>query len=290
MRLKGNNHRLHGHISNYRNILVHIDIEQMQFTKDTFDGSFQCICNKVFTHRPVSNGCIIDILGFTEEIYKHHCSSPWYTIDIITNSLVNVLEGIDFLHRAIGSFLLYYIVNMGKFYLDLEFTNGKYYLANILEFALVSEESGYAFHSYVSIHYSVPKRVQQLTGITNYTIKSLALPFREEMVGLVEFLHREQAQSGTIHVIIAHGGYSHDFPILLANCMKQDFDITALAECTFVDSMQILQDDGFKRPGLEALCEELNIKRNSHAMRCLYIENCLKQETGNARSPIQTHA
>ena len=44
---------------------------------------------------------------------------------------------------------------MGKFYLDLEFTNGNFYLADILELALLSEESGYAFHSYVKIHYSV---------------------------------------------------------------------------------------------------------------------------------------
>ena len=64
--LQGNSHQLHGHISNYRNILAQIDIEQMQFTKDTFDGSFQRICNKVFTHRPVNNGYIITILEFTQ--------------------------------------------------------------------------------------------------------------------------------------------------------------------------------------------------------------------------------
>ena len=44
------------------------------------------------------------------------------------------------------------------------------------------------------------------------------------MAGLTEFLHREQAQSETIPVIIAHGGYSHDFPILLASCMKHNWD------------------------------------------------------------------
>ena len=66
---------------------------------------------------------------------------------------------------------------MGKFYLNLEFTNGNYYLADILEMALLSEESGHAFHSYVKIHYAVPQRVQQLTTITNSTIKTLGLPF-----------------------------------------------------------------------------------------------------------------
>ena len=60
----------------------------------------------------------------------------------------------------------------GKFYLDMEFKSGNYYLADILEIALVSGESGNVFHSYVKIHYSVPKRVQQLTGITNSILSS----------------------------------------------------------------------------------------------------------------------
>ena len=154
---------------------------------------------------------------------------------------------------------------MGKFYLDLEFTNENYYLSDILEIALIVEESGNAFHSYVSLHYSVPKRVQQLTSITNKTIKSLGLPFREVMGGLVDFLHHEQVQRET--TIIAHGGYSHDFPIFLANCMKHDydFDLTALAEYMYIDSMQVLQNRGYKRPVLDALCNDLNMKGNGHS-------------------------
>ena len=123
---------------------------------------------------------------------------------------------------------------MGKFYLDLEFANGNYYLSDILGITLIAEESGNAFHSCVSLHYTVPKRVQQLADITNMTIKSLGLPFREVMGGLVDFLHHEQVQSETtILVIIAHRGYSHDFLILVANCMKHDyaFHLTALEEC-----------------------------------------------------------
>ena len=48
--------------------------------------------------------------------------------------------------------------------------------------------------------------------------------------------------------------------------MKHNCDTFGiLAECMFVDSMQILQNGGYKRPGLDALCEELNIKRNRHS-------------------------
>ena len=107
---------------------------------------------------------------------------------------------------------------------DLEITNGNYYLSDIFEIALIAEESGNAFHSYITLQYSVPKRERQLTGITNKTIKSLGLPFRGVMDGLVDFLQHEQVQSGTTTpVIIEHGGYSHDFPIFLANCMKLSF-------------------------------------------------------------------
>ena len=88
--------------------------------------------------------------------------------------------------------------------MDLEFTNGNYYLADILEIALLSEESGNVFHSYVKINYSVPQRVQQITAITNSTIKALRLPFREVMDGLVEFLHREQVRGEALPFIIAH--------------------------------------------------------------------------------------
>ena len=66
------------------------------------------------------------------------------------------------------------------------FTNGNYY-SHILEIALIAEESGNTFHSYVPLNSSVPKRVQQLPGITNKTIKSVGLPFSGVMDELVVF-------------------------------------------------------------------------------------------------------
>ena len=94
--LHGNDHQqLHELIGNYEREFSQIDIQQL-FTTDTFDGSFQSVYNNVFIHRSASKGYITAILGFTGAVHKHHCSSSWYTIDILTNSLVNVLEGIGF--------------------------------------------------------------------------------------------------------------------------------------------------------------------------------------------------
>ena len=44
----------------------------------------------------------------------------------------------------------------------------------------------------------------------------------------------------------------HDFPILLASCMKHNYsDFAVLAELVYVDSMQTLKDAGYQRPGLD---------------------------------------
>ena len=86
--------QLHELIGNYEREFSQIDIQQ--FTQDTFNGSFRRICGKVFTRTPISNAYIIAVLGFSETVHKYHCSSSWYTIDILMHSLVNILEGIDF--------------------------------------------------------------------------------------------------------------------------------------------------------------------------------------------------
>ena len=67
-------------------------------------------------------------------------------------------------------------------------------------------------------------------------------------------------------IIIAHGGYVHDFPILLASCMKHNYNnFAVLAELVYVDSMQNLKNASYRRPGVDALCEELKIERRGHS-------------------------
>ena len=55
--------------------------------------------------------------------------------------------------------------------------------------------------------------------------------------------------------------------------MKYNFnDFGILKDCLFIDSVHILKDDGYQRPALDALCQELNIKRNIHsALKEIYI-------------------
>ena len=87
---------------------------------------------------------------------------------------------------------------MGKFYLDMEFTIGYYYLTDIVEMALIAEESGNAFHSYIRIHCSIPKRVKELRNITDKTFAAIGCGFKESMTALMEFMHNEQLSSHTV--------------------------------------------------------------------------------------------
>ena len=51
-----------------------------------------------------------------------------------------------------------------------------------------------------------------------------------------------------------------DFPILLASCMKHNYnDYTVLTGLMYVDSMQNLKDAGYRRPGLDARSREGDI-------------------------------
>ena len=90
------------------------------------------------------------------------------------------------------------------------------------------------------------------------------VPFRNVMDSLVEFFRCER-QTHTLS-IIAHEGYAHDIPILLASCMIHNYsDYAVLAELVYVDSMQNLKDVGYRRPGLDALCADLKIERRGYS-------------------------
>ena len=94
--LQGNSHhQLHEIVSIYRPRLM-LDIHQMRFTENTFEDSFHRICTEIFIHRPVDNGYIIAILCFAVDINDQYHTSSWYNIDMLINSLINVLTEIGY--------------------------------------------------------------------------------------------------------------------------------------------------------------------------------------------------
>ena len=146
----------------------------------------------------------------------------WFALHLLT--AVQLKDGVN----------IFFV--MGKFFMDLEFTDGNYYLADIIEIAVIAEESGNVFHMYVRIHYSIPKRVQELTRINDRILTNLGCSFTDVVIAMIDFIQSEQSDSNTDPIIVAHGGYYNDFPILLANCMKHGFsDYSILKDCLFVD-------------------------------------------------------
>ena len=134
------------------------------------------------------------------------------------------------------------------FYLAMEYTNGNLYRGDIFEIALLSERTGYIFHAYIKIAYKLPLFISRLCHITDKKLEMMNLPFSEVIDDLIAFIEQEE-ESGP-PIIITHGG-TH-MPLLIANCMKNNYDYSRLENYVFVDSIKILQDKGgFEKTGLD---------------------------------------
>ena len=94
--LRGNIDYLNNIISQSKNILLQIDLEKLNISKDTLDVVFKNICERLFTLRSIENAYIIAVLGFAMEIHIYHHASSWYSTDLLVASLTNVLVIIDF--------------------------------------------------------------------------------------------------------------------------------------------------------------------------------------------------
>ena len=83
---------------NYRHIFAQIDIQQVNLTQKTFDRSFKRICRKLFDTRPADKNYIIPLLGFALTLHEYYQSNyySWYHIEILIDSLTDVLAGVGF--------------------------------------------------------------------------------------------------------------------------------------------------------------------------------------------------
>ena len=143
-------------------------------------------------------------------------------------------------------------------YIYLEYTNGNYYMCDIIEIAAVSERTDATYHTLVKIEDRMPPNVTKLTGITD----AVGIPFPDAFNGLIEFIRRESTWDPTI---ISPGGIATDFPLIATNCMKHGIGYQYLKRCTFIDSVQAFQNQGYEKPGLDELCRISNIlSKNRH--------------------------
>ena len=144
-------------------------------------------------------------------------------------------------------------------YIDLEYTNGNFYLGDVIEIAATGGESGWIFRKYINIGYKLSPLINGLTGITDEKLHPSGVSFNEAFEGLSSFIRQEQRGSNTELTLISHGGTHGEFSILLANCMKKDIDYDFLRECIFIDSAEAFKNNGYSKPGLDTLCRLNNI-------------------------------
>ena len=96
--INGDNNHLHDVIDNYQHLFSQIDIKQLNLTRETFDITFKNICKILFTTRSTGSSYIIALLGFALTLNEYYLSyyCYWYHGDLLTDSLTDVLEDINF--------------------------------------------------------------------------------------------------------------------------------------------------------------------------------------------------
>ena len=97
----------------------------------------------------------------------------------------------------------------GRFYLDTEYTNGNYYLGDIFEIALISEDTCRVFHKYIKIPYRLSKYVKQTCNVSDNILRQKGVPFLYMLKKMQQFVYSET----TTPILIAHGGFLCDFPL-----------------------------------------------------------------------------
>ena len=102
--LNERNRQLYNVIDNYRHLFEQIDIQQLNLTQETFDSSFKSICRKLFNIRLADRNYIIPLLEFALKLHRYYQTNyyPWYHIEILIDSLTDVLTGIGFQSKELS--------------------------------------------------------------------------------------------------------------------------------------------------------------------------------------------
>ena len=133
------------------------------------------------------------------------------------------------------------------FFLDTEYTNGNLYLGDIFEIACISSDDK-VFHSYINISSDISCYVKRLCDVNIGTLQQ-SPTFENVIDRFIDFINQDKTQP----ILIGHGAFLSDFPLILANCMKNCYDYSKLKDCIFIDSMEAFKEKGYKRPGLTSL-------------------------------------
>ena len=138
---------------------------------------------------------------------------------------------------------------MNLFYLDTEYSNGNFYLGDIFDLSLIASKSGNVFHTLINIPLPLPHYIQFMCNITDCKLQCEGVLFKEAYKAMLAFINceveenKDNEEESCEVAIMAHNGYLADFPLLIANCYKNNCDTTAMSKYIFVDTLQLLQKE-----------------------------------------------
>ena len=132
---------------------------------------------------------------------------------------------------------------MNRFFLNTEYTNGNFYIGDIFDLALMAEKSGHVFHTLISVPAPLDNYIKFMCSITDEILKKEGVTFKYAFEAMIAFISAEKVEDGEPVTIMAHGGFTCDFPLLVTNCLKNKCDISSMLSYRLVDTVKILQHE-----------------------------------------------
>ena len=140
---------------------------------------------------------------------------------------------------------------MTIFYIDTEYNDGNLYTGDIFELACLSS-NGTLFHSFINIPTDVSRYVQKLCDVDLSKLRK-SPSFNNVITNLIEFITKEEKLNDSQTILMGHGAFLTDFPLIVTNCIRNSYDHSSMKEYKFADSMEAFRDVGYVRPGLDSL-------------------------------------
>ena len=176
---------------------------------------------------------------------------------------------------------------MSLFYLDLEYSNGNFYLRDIFDLTLISERSGHVFHSLINIPLPLDDYVKFLCNITDNTLQREGTTFGQAFDAMTAFVNDDVEEKGEPVTIVAHSGYLNDFPLLVMNCIKNKCDTAAMSSYRFIDTLKILQKVA-EDDTLNTVFSIATLTPDRHRQKRFSLKTLAKEVLGYSNPPLHS--
>ena len=159
-----------------------------------------------------------------------------------------------------------------KFYFDTEYVNGNYYMCDIFDMSLLSDQTENTCHIYIKQDIPLSDAVVKITKITNQVLNENGVDgFSDAVAAMTRFIKDEiksllkDNSTATIDDVIvtfiAHGGFDTDFPYFINNCRKNKVVLDDVYKKVLNQDSMLSFKKHNSTPGLSALARMFNLEQ-----------------------------